>query len=147
MNSIVLKYRNLIATIKRLNDFPLLFFRWVLAYGFWVTGSVKWQNIEGVAQWFESLGYPLPTLNAYMAASTEIAGVILLTLGLGTRLISIPLIIVMIVAITTVHLGNGFNAGDNGFEIPLYYLLMLFALLVYGPGRISIDHLIGKSRN
>ena len=34
---------------------------------------------------------------------------------------SIPMIIIMIVAIVTVHLHNGFSAGDNGFEIPLYY--------------------------
>ena len=33
------------------------------------------------------------------------------------------LMIVMLVAIFTVHIGNGFAAGDNGFEIPFYYLL------------------------
>lgn len=144
MDNIVLKYSELVTNLDKLKDFPLLLIRLVLAWGFWVTGSVKWQNIEGVAEWFESLGYPLPTLNAYMAASTEVAGVFLLALGLGTRFIAIPLMIVMVVAITTVHWSNGFNAGDNGFEIPLYYLLMLFALLVYGSGRISVDHLLFK---
>ena len=48
----------------------------------------------------------------------------------------------MLVAIVTVHLGNGFEAGSNGFEIPLYYLLMLFALLINGAGKISLDNLI-----
>jgi len=90
------------------------------------------------------MGIPFPTLNAYMAATTEISGVILLTLGLATRLISIPLMVTMIVAIVTVHLGNGFEAGNNGFEIPLYYLLMLFALLVNGAGKFSLDHLMAK---
>jgi len=50
----------------------------------------------------------------------------------------------MVVAIITVHFGNGFEAGNNGFEIPLYYMLMLFALFVNGAGRISVDHFIAK---
>ena len=58
--------------------------------------------------------------------------------------ISIPLMFTMVVAIVTVHLGNGFEAGNNGYEIPLYYLLMLFALLVNGSGKISLDHLIER---
>lgn len=130
--------------LSNLKDLPLLFFRLILAYGFWGPATMKWNNIESVAEWFGSIGIPMPTLNAYMAASTEIAGVFLLTLGLATRIISIPLIITMLVAIVTVHLGNGFEAGDNGFEIPLYYILMLFALFVNGAGKISLDNLISK---
>jgi putative oxidoreductase len=105
---------------------------------------MKWGNISGIAEWFGSMGIPLPMLNAYMAATTEMAAVILLPLGLATRLISIPLIITMIVAIVTVHLGNGFEAGSNGFEIPLYYILMLFALLINGAGKISLDNVIKR---
>ena len=105
---------------------------------------MKWGNIEGIAQWFESLGYPLPLFNAYAAATTEIAGAVLLLLGFGTRLISIPLIFVMIIAITTVHWTGGFEAGNNGFEIPLYYMIMLFTLLIYGGGNISLNGLIKK---
>lgn len=130
--------------LSNLKDLPLLFFRLILAYGFWGPATMKWNNIESVAEWFGSIGIPMPTLNAYMAASTEIAGVFLLTLGLATRIISIPLIITMLVAIVTVHLGNGFEASDNGFEIPLYYILMLFALFVNGAGKISLDNLISK---
>lgn len=105
---------------------------------------MKWGNINGIAEWFGSMGIPMPTLNAYLAASTEMAAVILLPLGLATRFISIPLMVTMLVAIVTVHLGNGFEAGNNGFEIPFYYLLMLFALLVNGGGKISLDFLISK---
>ncbi len=137
-------YKNATQKLESLKDLPPLFFRLVLAYGFYGPAMMKWGNINGIADWFGSMGIPFPTLNAYMAASTEMAAVILLPLGLATRIISIPLIITMIVAIVTVHLGNGFEAGDNGFEIPLYYLLMLFALLINGAGKISIDHLIAK---
>jgi len=48
----------------------------------------------------------------------------------------------MFVAIKTVHLANGFEAGSNGYEIPLYYVLMLFTLLIYGPGKFSVDRII-----
>jgi putative oxidoreductase len=143
MRSLVQKF---ISIASGLSDLPPLFFRLTLAYGFYGPAMKKWANIEQVAQWFgESLNMPFPLLNAYMAASTEMLGVVLLTLGLATRLISIPLMVVMIVAITTVHLQHGFSCGDNGFEVPFYYLLMLFALLVGGAGRFSIDHLIAKS--
>jgi putative oxidoreductase len=50
----------------------------------------------------------------------------------------------MVVAIFTTHISNGFAAGDNGFEIPLYYILMLFALVVYGSGKYSLDHVLGR---
>jgi len=122
----------------------LLLIRLVLAYGFFEPAMMKWNDISAVAQWFGSMGIPFPTLNAYMAATTELTGVILLSLGLMTRLIALPLMVVMIVAIITVHLPHGFSAGNNGFEIPLYYMLMLFALASHGPGRFSIDRLIFK---
>jgi putative oxidoreductase len=105
---------------------------------------MKWQNISGVAEWFGELGIPFPTINAYLAATTEAVGVVLLLLGLATRLISIPLIITMIVAIITVHWQNGFEAGNNGYEIPLYYILFLCGLLIKGSGKYSLDYLIGR---
>jgi len=137
-------YTNVTQKLAELKDLPPLFFRLILAYGFFGPAMIKWRNINGIADWFGSIGIPFPTLNAYMAATTEISAVILLPLGLATRIISIPLMFTMIVAIVTVHLGHGFEAGNNGFEIPLYYLLMLFALFVNGAGRISLDYLISE---
>lgn len=116
--------------------------RLAVAYGFYEPAMTKWSDIKSVAEWFGSIGIPFPTLNAYMAASTEILGVILLTLGLFTRLISVPLIIIMIVAISTVHLSNGFSAGNNGYEIPLYYMLFLALFASLGAGKLSLDHLL-----
>ena len=102
----------------------------------------KWADIGAIATWFGSMGIPFPTLNAYMAASTELLGVILLTLGLFTRLISLPLMVVMVVAIMTVHLAHGFSAGDNGFEIPMYYILFLAIFASFGAGKFSLDYLL-----
>ncbi len=80
-------------------------------------------------------------LSAYLVASLETAGVVLLILGLFTRFIAVPLIVIMIVAIMTVHLHNGFSAGNNGFEIPLYFMLFLFIFFSQGAGRFSLDRL------
>ena len=123
-------------------SFSLLSARLAVAYGFYDPAMQKWSDIDSVATWFGSMGIPFPTLNAYMAASTEIVGVVLLTLGLFTRLISLPLMVIMVVAITTVHLSHGFSAGDNGFEIPLYYLLFLALFASLGAGKFSLDHLL-----
>lgn len=137
-------YDTLTHKLQSLKDIPLLAIRLVLAYGFWNPGMMKWQNIGGIAEWYASMGIPFPTINAYLSASTEVAGSLLLLTGLAVRFISIPLIVVMVVAIITVHLGNGFEAGDNGFEIPLYYMIMLITLLVYGGGKYSIEGIIRK---
>ena len=138
---------NIINYLKKLKDLPPLLFRIVLAYGFYGPAMMKLKNFNGIVEWFSGMGMPLPKLNAFLATGTETAGFVLIFLGLATRLISIPLMVVMIVAIITIHLGNGFEAGNNGFEIPIYYLLMLFSLLITGPGKISLDALITKFYN
>ncbi len=134
-------------SMESMRDIPLLLMRLVLAYGFYGPAKMKWSNMHAIGEWFESMGYPFPYVNAYIAGTVEALGVALLILGLGTRLISIPLIFVMLIAIFTVHLANGFEAGSNGYEIPLYYMIMLFTLLVYGAGKWSIDYFIHKSRD
>lgn len=130
--------------LNKFQDIGLFFARLLIAYGFFEPAVNKWNDIEAVAQWFASIGIPFPLLNTYMAATTEMLGVILLTLGLFTRYISIPLILVMIVAILTVHVPNGFSAGDNGFEIPLYYMAFLLLFVGHGAGKYSLDALFFK---
>lgn len=130
----------------RIKDFVLLGLRLVLAYGFFKPAIMKLKDIDSSAEWFKSIHIPLPVLNTYLATGTELLGAILLTLGLLNRWISIPLIITMIVGIVTVHWGNGFDAGDNGFEIPLYYILMLLTLLSFGAGKYSLDQFLKLNR-
>lgn len=126
-------------------DLSLLIVRLILAYGFFGPAMKKLNNFDSIVQWFsEGLHLPFPYLNAILATSTEVAGVILLTLGLFTRFISIPMMILMLVAITTVHWSHGFQASNNGFEIPLYYLIMLFILLTHGGGKYSLDESVLK---
>lgn len=137
-------YNLIIPKLSLLVDLPPLIFRLILAYGFYGPAVQKVQNFDDIISWFgNDLGIPFPTLNAYMAVATECIGVAAMTLGLGTRLMSIPMMVVMCVAVATVHWPN-FECGKNGFEVPMYYFFMLFSLLVTGPGRISVDALIKR---
>lgn len=115
--------------------------RGLIAYGFYEPAMKKWKDIDAVAGWFGSMGIPYPTVNAYIAASTEIIGVALLVLGLFIRLISLPLIVIMLVAIFMVHIDNGFSASMNGFEIPLYYMIFLLIFVSHGAGKFSLDNI------
>lgn len=137
-------YSELSGLLNNFQSLFLFFARIVLAYGFYEPAMMKWSSISNVSAWFANIGIPFPTLNAYMAATTETLGVVLLLLGLLTRFISIPLMIIMIVAIFTVHIQNGFSAGDNGFEIPLYYMMFLGLFASFGAGKFSLDYLFFK---
>jgi len=92
-------------------DFVALFpLRLYLVPVFWMAGMNKLGNLDGTAQWFASMGFPLPWLMALSAGLVEAGGAILLLVGLGTRLICIPLMFTMVVAALTVHLQNGWLA-------------------------------------
>ncbi|NKC02294.1 MAG: DoxX family membrane protein [Pseudomonadales bacterium] len=72
------------------------------------SGWTKLASFENTASWFEhSLGLPFPELMVVLAAGTEFIGGIMLIAGLGIRIITPPLIIVMLVAALTVHWDNG----------------------------------------
>ena len=139
-------YTSYAGLLDKLKDLAPLIFRLLLAYCFFEPAWNKLQDVNAIGDWFASMELPAPHLQAWMATITECLGVILLTLGLGTRVIAIPLIITMLVAIKTVHWENGFAAGNNGFEIPMYYALMLLSLVFTGSGKISIDYLLSKKQ-
>jgi putative oxidoreductase len=126
-------------------DLGLLFIRLVLVYGFYGPAIKKIQNFPSIVEWFKNtLNLPFPELNAYLATGTETLGFIFLLLGFKTRLISVPLMIMMIVAMTVVHGFEKFACAENGFEIALYYFIMLFVLMSFGAGKYSLDETLFK---
>lgn len=136
MNSLFALYNRIASSFS---DLSLLLMRLVLAYGFYEPAIRKLSNFNGIVMWFDQgLHLPFPYLNAVLATGAEALGVVSLILGFKTRIMSLPLMVTMLVAITMVHWGN-FAAKANGFEIPLYYFIMLFVLLSHGPGKFSID--------
>lgn len=100
--------------LKHFDGLASLALRLYLIPIFWMAGTHKYQSFADTVDWFGNtdygLGLPFPWLMAFLATSTELAGTVLLTLGLATRWISIPLMITMIVAAITVHLPNGWQA-------------------------------------
>jgi len=75
------------------------------------------------------------TASLALAVFAEVLCAMLLVLGLFTRLVSIPLIITMLVAVFVVHMGDPFPKMEKG----LLYLIPYVCLLIAGPGRYSLD--------
>jgi putative oxidoreductase len=122
----------------------MLAIRLILAYGFATPALLKINNLEDTVTWFDSMSIPLPMLSTYLVSSIETMGIILLFLGLFTRYISLLLSCVMLGAIFFVHIEHGFSVGNNGFEIPLYYLIFLVFLASFGAGKYSLDRVFFK---
>lgn len=99
---------------QKLDAIAPLALRLYLFFPFWMAGTNKWAHFEDTASWFGNadwgLGLPAPMLLAFLATWAEILGAIFLLLGFATRYIAVPLMITMIVAIFTVHWGNGWSA-------------------------------------
>jgi uncharacterized membrane protein YphA (DoxX/SURF4 family) len=112
------KLRSLQNAIGRLamplDGLPSLVLRLYLVPVFWMAGSSKMMHFADTAEWFGNsdwgLGLPFPYVMAFMATAAEVGGAALLLLGFATRWISIPLAMTMIVAATTVHWNNGWQA-------------------------------------
>lgn len=110
---------------------------------FWAeTGWGKLHNLGAFAQRFAGWNVPYPQLSAALSAYTEWIGGILLILGLLTRLVSIPLMFNMLVAIAKVKIKEVTSIDDFVEMDEALYMLILFWLMMAGPGRVSIDHLI-----
>ncbi len=122
--------------------------RLLLAYEFWQAGVEKLNGENWFADIQEQFPFPLNVvpveISWQISTWTELIGPILLVLGLGTRFATVSLIILTIVAWVSVHAGNGYNVSDNGFKLPLIYLIMFVPLLLTGPGKLSLDHWIAK---
>jgi len=124
--------------------FAQLLVRLFVGYFFMETGWGKLHNLDGFAQRFAGWGIPYPYFNAALSAYTEFIGGWLTIIGLGTRLISIPMIINMLVAILKVNLKR-VGSIDDFVELdePLYALAYLW-LLLSGPGWVSVDFFVRR---
>ncbi len=104
----------LFGKLKHLSGLPILMIRLYLGPIMIIAGLNKFANIEDIISWFGNpdwgLGLPAPAFMAYLATFTEIIGGWALVLGFGTRWVSIPLMITMVVAAVTAHLDNGWSA-------------------------------------
>src|SRR3954453_15919772 len=106
-------------------------------------GSFGGHGLAGTAGFMESLRMTPGRRHATAAGAAELAGGVLLVLGLVTPLGSALLIAVMVVGIATVHAKNGPWGTNGGFEYNAVLIAAAFALAGAGPGEISLDDAIG----
>ena len=104
----------LLAAARPLDGLPALLLRLILAPVMLQAGYNKLAHFDDTAAWFGNpdwgLGLPFPELMTALAGGTELIGGALLLVGLATRLVSIPLMVTMLVAIFAVHWENGWLA-------------------------------------
>lgn len=142
-------YRSYERALNAAQDVLLLVIRLTWGFQFVQTGWGKWHDIPKVVGFFTSIGIPLPELNAYVVATTELVGGLCLMLGLLSRLAPVPLIVSMVVAYLTTEqealhaLATG-NPDPFFAATPFLFLLASLLILVFGPGKISVDHLLAK---
>jgi putative oxidoreductase len=129
--------------------------RLVIGYGFMAHGWAKLsRGPAGFARLLEQIGAPLPVVTAWVSTFIELLGGLAILAGAFVAAVSIPLIVMMLVAMFTVHLRYGFSAintigltadgpqfGPPGYEVNLLYIAGLLALILAGAGPFSIDRL------
>ena len=126
----------------------LLLVRLYWGWGFFQTGKGKLMHLERTAGYFASLNIPAPKLNAIAAGSVECAGGLLLLLGLGGRVVPVPLIFTMLVAYATAESEalHALTSDPDKFTSAAPFLFLLAAVLVldFGPGQLSLDAAFGR---
>jgi len=115
-------------------NFGMLLLRVVLGIVFILHGFDKLQNLEGVVDFFSSLG--LAPFFAYLVAYTEFLGGIALLLGVFSRYAAYALSTIMVVAIFLVKMKAGFL---GGYELDLVLLVSLLATAWSGSGKYSLS--------
>jgi len=101
-------------------------------------------GVPALAGFLDSLKVPSPEVVAWLQVVAEGVGGLLLIFGLFTRLVTLPLIAIMIGAIWLVKVDVGFTVpGAAGAELETALLAGLLGLLFIGPGRLSLDSMFG----
>ena len=120
-------------------DLGLLLLRLAAGLIFVMHGYQKFfmNTVAGTAQFFGSIGVPLPGVTAPLVAGIELIGGLLLILGLFPRVVGALLAVNMLVAILLVHVKGGFF-NPNGVEFPLLLLAASAALALTGAGRYAL---------
>ena len=100
-------------------------------------GKLKMLMAGGEILFLDPIGIGVE-LSLFLAVFAEFFASILIILGLGTRLAAFPLLFTMFVAGVIVHAAHPFNVK----EMALLYGSIYLTLMLTGPGKISLDHLI-----
>jgi putative oxidoreductase len=136
-----------------LAPYAMLPIRLIAGFGFLAHGLAKWsKGPAAFASVLHAIGVPAPHLMAWFTIATEILGGIAILLGAFVAVVSIPAIVLLVVAIFSVHLPYGFSSiklvgivngraqfGPPGYECDLLYIACLLALALGAPTPWSVD--------
>jgi putative oxidoreductase len=132
--------------------------RLIVGYGFIEHGYAKLaRGPESFAAILHALGMPAPGPLAWATILVELSGGLAVLVGAFIPLASLPMAIVLLVAILTVHLPNGFSSiklmsvdaagahfGQPGYETDLLYMAGLVALALGGSGPLTLDRFLSR---
>jgi putative oxidoreductase len=123
--------------------------RVALAVPFWRSGILKWNGFLKLSDTAVTLfsdefmlhlpggpyHFPAPAVTAFLSGSGEIVFPVLLVLGLGTRFAALGLLFMTAIVELTV---------PDGWPIHLTWAAMALGIMAWGPGQISLDHLVRR---
>ena len=170
----VLRLNCLLERLPRLNELNVRVLRWatrlsvarwaplalraIVGYGFMAHGVAKLsRGPEAFSTVLQALGVPAPHVMAWVTIVIELVGGLGVLLGGFVWMLSIPLTVILLVAMLTVHLPYGFSSvkllavtaagpqfGRPGYEVNLLYLACLVTLVLGGSGPLALDNLLGR---
>lgn len=138
----------------------LLPLRLIIGFGFAAHGYAKLsRGPENFATILTAIGVPQPHLMAWVTSLLELIGGISLMAGAFVVPLSLPLAVIMLTAMFSIHFQYGFSSiklkavttsgavfGPIGYEMNLLYLTGLLTLVLLGPGSLSIDHWVSMRK-
>jgi putative oxidoreductase len=141
-----------------IDRWPLVPLRLIVGFGFMEHGFAKLaKGPDAFANILQAMAVPGPHFMAWSTILVEILGGLAVILGVFVTLASLSMAAVLLVAMFTVHLPYGFSSiklqavtaagaqfGPPGYEVDLLYLACLAALVLAGPGPLTIGGLIRK---
>ncbi len=141
-------------------EWALLPLRLMIGFGFVAHGYAKLSaGPEKFVDILQAIGVPAPGLAGWVTPFVELCGGLAVIAGALLPLVSIPLALILLVAMFTVHLPFGFSSiklmaitehgplfGTPGYEVDLLYLAGLLTLVLGGPGPFSVDRLLARRK-
>ena len=132
--------------------------RLIVGFGFMEHGYAKLAHgPDAFIYILHAIGVPAPFLLGWATILVEVIGGLLILLGALVPLATVPMAVVLLVAIFTVHVPNGFSSiklqsfdatgahfGQPGYETDLLYLAGLIALCIGGAGPLSVDGMLHR---
>jgi putative oxidoreductase len=118
--------------------------RIVVGWVFLSTGWTKLTILPRMTEMFRSWGIPAPEILTPFVSGMEFVGGVLLLVGLLTRFVAVPMMVIMLVAIAAVKWADVDSLATLlGFEEVSYFVMFAW-LAIAGPGPVSLDHLLLK---